>query len=72
MMDQLAAIMRRIVFTVAALSLGLAVFEKLSNYLGYTLIRGSAYRLLDFVVAALLVVVVLELRELRRQGGSPR
>ena len=55
----------------AIVLLAVAVWEAGSNIFGYTLLRGySAYRLLDFAAVALLVVIAIQLREIKHLGGT--
>ena len=61
----------RILFVAACVLAGLAVWEKLANFFGFTLNFIGGYqpsRLLELAVVALLFVIALELRALR--GGQ--
>ena len=65
-MRELTYYLRRILFLGAFLVAGLAVVEKIVNFIGYTLL-GAQYnpgRLLEFSAISLLFVVVLQLREI--------
>ena len=75
-MQQLTTIVCRILFVVAFLLAGLAVWEKLVQLFGYTILRGSSFgpwRLLEFSAVILLFVIALQLREIKmslRARGS--
>lgn len=65
-MKDISYYLRRIFFLGAFIFVGLAVVEKILNFVGYTLLRSqySPGRLLEFSVISLLFVVVLQLREI--------
>jgi hypothetical protein len=66
-MKQLGSIVSRILFAVAFVLAGLAVWEKLSNLFGLTLLRGyySPARFLEISIVALVFVIALQLREIK-------
>lgn len=66
-MKQLETVIRQIFFYGSFILLALAIFEKLANLFGYTLLRGyyTPWRLLEFAAVALLFVIVLQLRQTR-------
>lgn len=68
-MENLLSLISRMSFLLAALCVGLALFERAAFAMGYTLLRGSiaSGRLLE--VAAILVVFVIAvlLRQIRDQ-----
>jgi hypothetical protein len=58
--------MSRVLFLVAFLLAGLAVWEKLLNAVGFTVLRGYApSRLLEYAGVAVLFVIALQLREIK-------
>jgi hypothetical protein len=66
-MTQITSLVTRALFVLAFLLAGIAVWEKLANYFGYTVV-GSAVnpsRMLEFAGTALLFVLALLLREIR-------
>ena len=70
-MTRLTSIVCRFFFIGAFLLAGLAVWEKLANLLGLTLLRVySPWRLLEFSVVVLLFVIALQLREIRISLGT--
>ena len=75
-MQQLTSILSRLLFIVAFLLGALAVWEKLVQMFGYTILRGSSlgpWRLLEFSAVILLFVIALQLREIKmslRARGS--
>ena len=74
-MEMLTSVICRVLFVGAFLLAGLAVWEKLANFAGYTVLQGSFApgRLLEFSAIALLFVVALLLREIRdfSKGNTP-
>ena len=65
-MERLYSIVCRVSFIVAFILAGLAIWEKLANLFGFTLMRGySPGRLLEFAVVVLLFVIALQLREIK-------
>ena len=67
-MEQVISVISRIFFVGSFLLAGLAVWEKLANLFGYTILRGYApSRLLSFAAVALLFVIALQLRELKKK-----
>jgi hypothetical protein len=74
-MNRVSSIMSRVLFALAFALAGLAVWEKLTNLLGYRLTFLLGYtpsRLLELAVVALLFVIALQLRELKHlsSGGN--
>jgi hypothetical protein len=72
-MTQLPSIASRILFVVAFVLAGFAVWEKVANIMGRTLVFVGSYapaRLLELAAIALLFVIVLQLREIKQ--GPPR
>ena len=57
----------RLVFFLAVLAAGLAIFERLAYAVGYTLLRGtiSGGRLLEISAILVIFVIALLLREIR-------
>jgi len=68
MIKWLTSIISRILFIASFFVAGVAVWEKLSNIIGFTLTRGyySNWQLLQFAAIALLFVIALQLREIKR------
>ncbi len=65
-MEKLSSIVSRILFIGSFVLAGLAVWEKLANMIGYTLLRVySPARLLEFAAIALFFVIALQLREIK-------
>jgi len=65
-MDKLTSLISRLMFLLAFLLAGLAVWEKLANLMQMTLLRGyPPSRLLEFATVCLLFVVALQLREVK-------
>jgi hypothetical protein len=71
-MQQLTSLISRIFFLVAFLLAGLAIWEKLANLVGLTLLRGTfmPWRMLEFSMVALLFVIALQLREIKTSLGK--
>lgn len=72
-MNQLSRLASRVLFIAAFVLAGLAVWEKLANLLGRTLVFLSGYRparLLEVAVVALLFVIALQLREIKHLSGA--
>jgi len=67
MIQQLTSIICRVLFGVAFLLGGLAIWERLARLFGYTILRGSyePWRLLEFSGVTLLFVIALQLREIK-------
>jgi len=66
MMEKLSSIVSRILFIGSFVLAGLAVWEKLANTIGYTVLRVySPWRLLEFAAIALFFVIALQLREIK-------
>ena len=66
-MKQLTSIVSRVLFIAAFILGGLAVWERIANLFGLTVLRGvySPGRLLEFSAFALLFVIALQLREIK-------
>jgi hypothetical protein len=66
-MDKFLSPISRIVFIVALFCAGLAVFERVSYALGYTLLRGTITggRLLEISTVLIIFVIAMLLREIR-------
>jgi hypothetical protein len=74
-MQRLTSILSRVLFVIAFVLAGLAVWERLARLLGFTVVRGyfDPWRLLEYSAVALLFVIALQLREIKmspRQKGS--
>jgi hypothetical protein len=72
-MNQLPGIASRILFVGAFALAALAVWEKVANLMGLTLVFVGSYvpaRLLELAAIALLFVIALQLREIKH--GPPR
>jgi hypothetical protein len=66
MIGKLSSVMSRVLFLVAFLLAGLAVWEKVLNAFGFTMLRGYApSRLLEYAGVAVLFVIALQLREMK-------
>ncbi len=71
MMIQLTSIVCRIFFIASFLVAGLAIWEKLANLFGFTLLRGfPPSRLLAYSAIPLLFVIALQLREIKVSLGT--
>ena len=67
MIQNLVSLVSRILFIGASILAVLALWEKLANLFGYTLIRiYSPWRLLEFSAIALFFVIALQLREIKK------
>mgnify|MGYP006865032903 CR=1 FL=1 len=65
-MNKLTSMISRVFFFVAFILAGLAVWEKLANFAGQTLLRGyPPSRLLELAMVVLLFIVALQLREIK-------
>jgi len=68
-MTKLISWISRVLFVLASVLAGLAVWEKLANLMGQTLLRSyTPSRLLELAVVLLLFVIDLQLRELKLGG----
>lgn len=67
MIIKITSVMSRVLFLASFVVAGIAVWEKLANLMGLTLIRGyySNIQLLEFSAIALLFVMALQLREIK-------
>ncbi len=73
MMEKLSSIVCRILFIGSFVLAGLAVWEKLANIFGYTLLRVySPWHILEFSAIALLFVIALQLREIKSSLKTQR
>ena len=69
-MDRLSSITSRTLFLVAFVLAGLAAWEKLANMVGFSLTFLGSYvpsRLLELAVVALMFVLALQLREIKKR-----
>ena len=65
-MNQFTSVVSRVLFVGSFVLAGLAVWEKLANIFGYTVLRiYSPWRLLEFAAVALFFVIALQLREIK-------
>jgi hypothetical protein len=72
MIGKLSSVMSRVLFLVAFLLAGLAVWEKVLNAFGFTMLRGYApSRLLEYAGVAVLFVIALQLREMKGLQKPP-
>ncbi len=73
-MEKLISLVSRILFIGSFILAGIAVWEKLANIFGYTVLRSYAPgRLLEFAAIALFFVIALQMREVKvslREKGS--
>ena len=70
-MKQLTHIVCWILFAASFVLAGIAVFEKLVNFSGYTFLGGySPWRMLELTAVALLFVIALQLREMKILSGT--
>jgi hypothetical protein len=67
MLTKVTSAICRLLFAGASFLAAVAVWEKLSNMWGLTLLRGAyaPWRLLEFSAVSLLFVIALQLREMR-------
>jgi len=68
MIKWLTSLISRILFIASFFIAGIAVWEKLANLIGFTLTRGyySNWQLMQFAAFALLFVIALQLREIKK------
>ena len=73
MIGKLSSLMSRVLFLVAFLLAGVAVWERLVNAFGFTVLGGyAASRLLDYAGVAVLFVIALQVREIKEvKKGAP-
>ena len=71
-MERLTSIVCRVVFVLASILAGLVVWEKIVNNLfGLTFLGAhDPWRILELSAVALLFVIVLQLREIKRKKGQ--
>ena len=66
-MEQFSRVVSRVLFIGSFILAGLAIWEKLANFFGYTVLRVySPSRLLEFAAIALFFVIALQLREIKK------
>jgi hypothetical protein len=67
MIKQVTSLISRILFIASFIIASIVFWEKLANYVGYTLTRGyySNWQILDLSAIALLFVIALQLREIK-------
>ncbi len=73
MNNQLSSITSRVLFVGSFALAGIAVFERLANLFGFTLAIArmySPFRFLELAAVALLFVIALQLREIKRIPGT--
>jgi hypothetical protein len=73
MIGKVSSLISRVLFAGSFLLAGLAVWERLLNAFGLTLLRGyPPIRLLELSAVAVLFVIALQLREIRevQKGGG--
>jgi hypothetical protein len=69
-MNAIISLISRVFFVIAFVLAGLAVWEKLANMMGQTLLRTyTPSRLLELSVVMLLFVIAMQLRELKTSGA---
>ena len=72
-MSGLTHFLSRVLFVGAVILTGLACWEKVANLWDMTLLRGyDPWRLLELAGVALLLVAVMQLREIRMSLGEKR
>ena len=73
-MKQFISVVSRVLFVGSFVLAGLAVWEKLANFFGYTVLRSyTPGRLLEFAAIALFFVIALQMREIKvslKEKGS--
>jgi len=67
MKKQLSSLTSRVLFIASFIITGIAIWEKLANIMGLTLIRGyyTSWHLLEIAAIVLLFVIALQLREIK-------
>lgn len=68
------SLISRVAFVGSFVLVGLAVWERLLNLVGYSMLRGYApWRLLEVAAVVVLFVIALQLREIKHvlQVGAP-
>jgi hypothetical protein len=68
MINKITSLISWIFFIASFIIAGIALWEKLANLMGLTLTRGyySNMQLLEFSVVALLFVITIQLREIKK------
>jgi len=70
-MKQFTSIICRVLFIASFVLAGLAVWEKLANLFGLTLLRShDPWRVLEVSAVALLFVIALQLREIKMSSDT--
>jgi hypothetical protein len=65
-MERLTSIVSRVLFIMAFILAGFAIWEKVANLIGYTfMIVYAPWRLIEFSVVVLLFIIPLQLREIK-------
>ncbi|KPJ92427.1 MAG: hypothetical protein AMS18_07405 [Gemmatimonas sp. SG8_17] len=75
MIDQIANVASRVLFVAAFVLGGLAVWEKLTNMIGLTLVFLGGYppaRLLELATVALVFVIALQLRDIKYGASNAK
>ncbi len=75
MIDQIASVASRVLFVIAFVLGGLAVWEKLANMIGRSLAFLGGYtpaRLLELAAVALVFVIALQLRDRKYRAGTAK
>ena len=72
MKKQLSSLTCRILFIASFIITGVAIWEKLANIMGFTLMRGyyTSWHLLEIAAVVLLFVIALQLREIKSSLAS--
>lgn len=67
MINNFLRFISQILFLLAFIAAGFAVWEKLANFIGFTVIRGyySQWQLIELATIALIFVIAIELREIK-------
>jgi hypothetical protein len=65
--EKLVSTVSRLFFLGGFLLLALALFERIANATGYTILQGKGARLLEFAVVLLLFVIAVQLREMKEE-----
>jgi hypothetical protein len=66
-LEKLVSMVSRLFFLGGFALLALALFERIVNATGYTILQGKGARLLDFAVVLLLFVIAVQLREMKEE-----
>ncbi|MCB1163092.1 hypothetical protein KDL67_10435 [bacterium] len=69
-MTALISLVSRVCFVLAFILVGVAVWEKIANLMGMTLLRGyTPSRLLELSMVLLMFVIAIQVRELKGAKG---